>query len=143
MQEAERDSGAQPERAYTVQRAVDEWVAEGLDGRSAQTVTLNRNVFKPVTAVIGGIELRMLTAQDVRWALVLLAAGNSSRTVTIAHNALIRALRHAEANRHVVHNVAALVDTSKGQPVTVGCYRRILTPGGLAARQQQSVTSRP
>ena len=34
---------------------------------------------------------------------------------TIAHNALTRALRHAEANRHVTHNVAALVDTPKGQ----------------------------
>jgi integrase len=33
----------------------------------------------------------------------------------MAHNALTRALRHAEANRHVVHNVAALVDTPKGQ----------------------------
>jgi hypothetical protein len=28
---------------------------------------------------------------------------------------LARALRHAEANRHVTHNVAALVDTPKGQ----------------------------
>ena len=114
--QAEQDSGVQPEHAYTVQRAVDDWLSEGLDGRSAQTVTLNRNVLKPITAVIGGIELRLLTAHDVRRALVLLAAGNSTRTVTIAHNALTRALRHAEANRHVVHNVAALVDTPKGQP---------------------------
>jgi hypothetical protein len=53
---------------------------------------------------------------DVRRALVLVAAGNSSRTVTLAHNALTRVLRHAEANRHVAHNVAALVDTPKGQP---------------------------
>ena len=35
--------------------------------------------------------------------------------MTLAHNALTRALRHAEANRHVGHNVAALVDTPKGQ----------------------------
>ena len=33
----------------------------------------------------------------------------------IAHNALTRALRHAEANRHILHNAAALVDTPKGQ----------------------------
>ena len=45
----------QPEHAYTVQRAVDDWLAEGLDGRSAQTVTLNRHILKPVTAVIGSI----------------------------------------------------------------------------------------
>jgi integrase len=114
--QAERDSGVQPERAYTVQRAADDWLAEGLDGRSAKTVRLNHDVLRLVTAVIGGIELRTLTAHDVRRALVQVAAGNSSRTVTLAHNALARAIRHAEANRHVMHNVAALVDTPKGQP---------------------------
>src|SRR5690348_4082448 len=87
----------------------------GLDGRSAKTVRLNHDMLKPLTAVIGGIELRTLTAHDVRRALVQLAAVRSSRTVVIAHNALTRALRHAEANRHVTHNVAALVDTPKGQ----------------------------
>jgi integrase len=113
--QAEQDSGVQPEHSYTVQRAVDDWLAEGLDGRSARTVRLNHDMLKPLTAVIGGIELRMLTAHDVRRALVQLAAVRSSRTVVIAHNALTRALRHAEANRHVMHNVAALVDTPKGQ----------------------------
>jgi integrase len=114
--QAEQDSGVQPEHAYTLKRAVDDWIAEGLDGRSAKTVGLNHDVLKLVTAVVGGIELRLLTAHDVRRALVQLAAGNSSRTVTLAHNALTRALRHAEANRHVAHNVATLVDTPKGQP---------------------------
>ena len=114
--QAERDSGVQPERAYTIQRAIDDWLAEGLDGRSARTVRLNQDVLKLVSAVIGDIELRLLTAHDVRRALVKVAAGNSSRTVTLAHNGLTRALRHAEANRHVAHNVATLVDTPKGQP---------------------------
>jgi len=86
--QAERDAGVQPDRAYTVQRAVDDWLAEGLDGRSARTVRLNHDVLQLVTAVIGGIELRQLTAHDVRRALVQVAAGNSSRTVTLAHNAL-------------------------------------------------------
>jgi integrase len=104
-----------PEHGYTVQRAVDDWLAEGLDGRSARTVRLNHDVLKLVTAVIGIIELRKLTAHDVRRALVHVAQDYSSRTVTLAHNALARALRHAEANRHVTHNVAALVDTPKGQ----------------------------
>jgi integrase len=113
--QAEQDSGVQPERAYTVKRAVDDWLTEGLDGRSAQTVTLNRHIVKPVTAIIGNVELRKLTAHDVRRALAQLAQDHSSRTVVIAHNALTRALRHAEANRHVMHNVAALVDTPKGQ----------------------------
>ena len=47
--QAEQDSGVQPERGYTVQRAVDDWLAEGLDGRSAGTVALYRNILKPVT----------------------------------------------------------------------------------------------
>jgi integrase len=128
--QAEQDSGVVPERAYTVQRAVDDWLSEGLDGRSPGTVTLYRNVLRPVTAVIGSIELRMLTAHDVRRVLTFLAVGNSSRTVTIAHNALTRAVRHAEANRHVVHNVAALVDTPKGQP---GRPSRALTAVQAAA----------
>ena len=103
----------QLERGYTVQRAADDWLAQGLDGRSAGTATLHRQVLKPVTALIGSIELRRLTAHDVRRALVQLARDHLTRTVTIAHNALTRALRHAEANRHVVHIVAALVDTRR------------------------------
>jgi hypothetical protein len=59
--QAEQDSGVQPERGYTVQHAVDDWLAEGLDGRSAGTVTLHRHILKPVTAVIGHIEVRQLT----------------------------------------------------------------------------------
>jgi integrase len=137
--QAERDSGVQPEHAYTVQCAVDDWLAEGLDGRSTMTVTLNRHILKPVTAVIGGIELRKLTAHDVRRALVLLAQDHSSRTVTIAHNALTRAIRHAEANRYVVHNVAALVDTPKGQS---GRSSKALTPEQAAAVLKAAEASR-
>jgi integrase len=137
--QAEQDAGVQPEHAYTVQCAVDDWLSEGLDGRSARTVTLNRYILKPVTAVIGGIELRKLTAHDVRRALVQLAQDHSIRTVTIAHNALTRALRHAEANRHVVHNVAALVDTPKGQS---GRPSKALAPEQAAVVLKAAAASR-
>jgi hypothetical protein len=66
---AEQASGVQPDRAYTVQRAVDDWLTKGKDGRSARTVTFNRHILKPVTAIIGKTELRALTAHDVRCAL--------------------------------------------------------------------------
>jgi len=112
---AHRDAGAQPVPGYTVHQMVSDWLDEGLDGRSEETVKLNRNVLKPVVANLGDIELRKLTAHDVRRALTRLAATHSSRTVVVAHNALTRAIRHAEANRHVLHNVAALVDTPTGQ----------------------------
>jgi hypothetical protein len=38
-----------------------------------------------------------------------LAATHPSRTVVVAHNAIERAIRHAEANDHVRRNVASLV----------------------------------
>jgi integrase len=44
-----------------------------------------------------------------------MAAGYSSAAVTRGHLALKRAIRHAEANDLVSRNVAALVDTPKGQ----------------------------
>ena len=112
---AEHDAGAQPASGYTVRQAVNDWLTEGLNGRAEETVNLNRNVLKPVVAYLGDIELRKLTAHDVRRALTELASRRSSRTVVVTHNALTRAIRHAEANRHVLHNVAALVDTPKGQ----------------------------
>jgi len=108
---AEHDAGAQPASGYTVRQAVNDWLTEGLNGRAEETVNLNRNVLKPVVACVGDIELRKLTAHDVRRALTELASRRSSRTVVVTHNALTRAIRHAEANRHVLHNVAALVDT--------------------------------
>jgi hypothetical protein len=75
--QAEQDSGAQPVSGYTVRQAVDDCLAEGLDGRSVGTVVLNRHVLQPITAVIGDIELRKLTAHDVRRALTRLAERHS------------------------------------------------------------------
>jgi hypothetical protein len=61
--QAEYEAGAQPVRCYTVHAAVNDWLAEGLNGRSEETVKLNRNVLKPVVAQFGAIVLRKLTAQ--------------------------------------------------------------------------------
>ncbi len=44
-----------------------------------------------------------------------MAAGYSSAAVTMGHLALKRTIRHAEANDLISRNVAALVDTPKGQ----------------------------
>ena len=101
--------------AYTVAHAVDDWLVDGLDGRSEQTVAKYRHVLKPVLQKIGRAVLRDLTAHDVRQALTALARQRSSSTVAIAHNALIRAIRHAESRDKVRRNVSALVDTPKGQ----------------------------
>ena len=112
------DKGTVPKTGYaryTVRQAAEDWLANGLQGRSAKTVTTKRNVLAPVLAVIGRRNLRELSAADVRRALSEMAAGYSSTTVTKGHLALKRAIRHAEANDIVARNVAALVDTPKGQ----------------------------
>jgi integrase len=105
-----------PDGRYTVGQAVEDWLRDGLQGRSQQTVMVNRDVLKAVVGRIGRKALRELTAQDVRRALTEIAATRSSRTVVVAHNALERAIRHAEANDYVRRNVASLVRPPSGQP---------------------------
>ena len=99
---------------YTVQDAVDDWLTHGLQGRSAKTISTNREVLPPLTALIGAAKLRELTAADVGSALAELATTRSTRTVQIAHDGLVRAIHHAEANDLVGRNVATLVATPKG-----------------------------
>ena len=111
------DKGIAPKTGYahyTVRQAAEDWLAHGLDGRSAKTIKKNQNVLEPILKVAGARKLRELSAADVRQALATMAAGYSSAAVTMGHLALKRAIRHAEANDLVSCNVAALVDTPKG-----------------------------
>src|SRR5260370_272100 len=53
---------------------------------------------------------------DVRAVLTKIGEENSSRTVQITRNCMVRAITHAQANDHVVRNVAALVkEAPQGQ----------------------------
>jgi integrase len=105
-----------PAGHYTVGQAVADWLREGLDGRGTKTFRPNRDVLKPVVHSIGQVPLRDLTTRHVRTILTAIAATHSSRTVVLTHNALERAIRHAEANDYVRRNVAALVKPPTGQP---------------------------
>jgi Phage integrase central domain len=107
---------AVPDGRYTVGQAIEDWLRNGLDGRADKTVTLNRGALRPFADRLGKRPLRELTAQDVRQVLTDIAATRSSRTVVVAHNAIERAIRHAEANDHVRRNVASLVRPPSGQP---------------------------
>ncbi len=109
------DSGVLARPNYTVRRAAEDWLREGLDGRSAKTVKKNENVLAPILTAIGARRLRELTAADVRQALTTMAARYSTAAVAMGHNALTRTIRHAEARDLVGRNVATLVDTPKGQ----------------------------
>ena len=110
------DSGLRPRRRYTVGDALEDWLAHGVDGLSARTVTLYRGtIVKALDEELGAVRLTELTASDVQRALAAMASRLSTRTVQIAHNVLVRAIRQAERDDLVARNVAALVDAPKGQ----------------------------
>jgi integrase len=109
------DAGIRARPNYTLRRAAEDWLTNGLDGRSAKTIKKNQNVLEPILTAIGARRLRELTADDVHQALATMATRYSTAAVAMGHNALTRAIRHAEARDLVARNVAALVDTPKGQ----------------------------
>jgi integrase len=109
------EAGVQTRPNYTVRRAAEDWLTEGLDGRSTKTIEKNEHVLAPILAAIGARKLRELTAGEVHQALTAMARRYSSAAVAMGHNALTRAERHAEARDLVGRNVAMLVDTPKGQ----------------------------
>jgi integrase len=128
----ELDAGLRPRRRYTVSDALEDWLAHGTDGLSARTLTLYRGtIAKALDEEPGAVRLTELTAPDVQGALASLASRLSTRTVQIARNVLVRAIRHAERDDLVGRNVAALVDPPKGQQA--GRPSKSLTLGQAAA----------
>jgi hypothetical protein len=85
---SELDAGLRTAQGYTVEKAVADWLEEGLPGRTAKTVEANRDSLRPLLAVIGRIPLKDLTVQDVRTALTKMAATHSTRTLQKGHNCL-------------------------------------------------------
>jgi hypothetical protein len=63
---AELDRGLRTSAAYTVQKAVDDWLAGGLPGRSERTRSVYREALTPLMGQIGAKPLKELTAGDVR-----------------------------------------------------------------------------
>ena len=112
---ADLDTGIRATPNYTLRRAAEDWLKEGLNGRSAKTIKKNENVLAPILAATGARRLRELTADDVHHALTAMALRYSTAAVAMGHNALTRVIRHAEARILVGRNVAVLVDTPKGQ----------------------------
>ena len=106
----ELDEGVTTSADYTVRKRAEDWLAHGLDGRSERTRKLYTDGVEPLLEVIGDVPLRDLSANDVRLALVKIAATRSTRTVQIARNCLSRAIKRAQANDKVRRNVAELAE---------------------------------
>ncbi len=111
----ELDSGVRSPGRYSLRQAVEDWLRDGLDGRSQRTTRLYEGLLEPVVDLLGSKPLRALSAGDVRAALGSLTSRYSTRSLQITRNALERAIRHAEANDLVGRNVAALVQPPRGR----------------------------
>lgn len=134
----ELDAGVSTSHAYTVQRAADDWLANGLKGRSDRTRDIYRDALDSLLESIGRKKpIRDLTAGEVESALESLTGRFSSRSLEIAHASLRRATRYAEAKGKVGRNVAALIDTPDGRP---GRQRRAFTLSQSAALIEASQT---
>ena len=73
------ETGVRAQPNYTVRRAAEDWLAQGLHSRSPKTIKKNENVLTPILATIGGKRLRELTADDVHQALAAMALRYSKR----------------------------------------------------------------
>ena len=67
------EAGVRAQPNYTVRRAAEDCLEQGLHGRSPKTIKKNENVLTPILATIGGMRLRELTADDVHQALAAMA----------------------------------------------------------------------
>jgi integrase len=111
----ELNVGIRSSAGYTARDAVQDWLREGLDGRSERTTALYEGLLEPVLEIIGARPLRDLSAREVRSALSQLTSRYSTRSLQITRNSLDRAIRHAQANVLVARNVAALAKPPRGR----------------------------
>jgi integrase len=126
----ELDAGLSTTRTYRVENAAGDWLDRGLPNCSDRTRDIYRDALAPLLAKIGARPLRELTAGELEAALQSLGSALSSRSLKIAHTCLRRSIRYAEANGKIGRNVAALIDTPKGQ---AGRRRRAFTLAQAAA----------
>lgn len=101
---------------YTVERAVNDWLAYGLNGRDPRTVESYTILCrKHVIPALGKRKLRDLSAEDVdRW-LADKAKTLSTRTLQIIRSCLNRALKRAMARDKVKRNVVELCSVPVGK----------------------------
>jgi hypothetical protein len=97
------DQGTTPKAGYTrctVRQAAENWLADGLDGRSPKTVKKNQNVLEPILTVIGARKLLSLLAgirteeaRALRWEHVNLDGDPVATPPVPPHVAVWRSVR--------------------------------------------------
>lgn len=111
--------------SYTVRHAIEDWLAYGLSGRSATTVTKCRYLCEQhVLPHLGARKLRDLSATEVEAWLAGLSGTLSQRTLVDVRACLNRSVRRAMARDLVTRNVVELSEVPTGQ---VGRRSKALT----------------
>ncbi|MFC5820241.1 tyrosine-type recombinase/integrase [Nonomuraea harbinensis] len=101
---------------YTVERAVNDWLAYGLNGRDPVTVKTCTILCRThIIPGLGARRLRDLSAEDVDKWLATKAKTLSTRTLQGLHGCLNRAIKRAMARDKVKRNVVALCSVPKGK----------------------------
>ncbi|MEV0616980.1 site-specific integrase [Nonomuraea sp. NPDC050404] len=101
---------------FTVEQAVNDWLAFGLSGRSSSTVDLYTiNCQKHVIPALGKRRLRDLSTEDVDKWLAAKSKTLSTRTLQIIRSCLNRAVRRAMARDRVKRNVVDLCGVPAGR----------------------------
>jgi hypothetical protein len=101
-----------------VKRAVEDWLKDGLDGRTERIKTLYTGLMGLLNERIGARPLSSLSAGDVWWALQQLAPRSSRRSLQITRSCLEHAVRQAHADDLLGRAVASLVNCAAGRPDT-------------------------
>jgi integrase len=107
--------GIETSATHTVQKAVDAWLARGLNGKSPRTVELYRGRLAAVTGLIGNRPLADVKPDDIQDVLTKIGENTSTRNVQITHNCLTRVFEQAQRNRLVGWNAAALAERPEGK----------------------------
>ncbi|WP_371258598.1 tyrosine-type recombinase/integrase [Streptomyces sp. CC53] len=111
-----KQTGVKSSATYTVEQAVNDWLAKGLKGRDPNSVSTYRSLaVNHVIADLGKAKLRDLSADAVDCWLDEKSEVLATSSVEMVHSILRRAITHAQRNDNVGRNVAALVETPEGQ----------------------------
>ena len=102
---------------FTVDDALSDWLAHGLNGRDPKTIATSRILVKRhISPGLGSRRLRDLTADDVdRW-LAATAANVSRSTLSKVLSILTRAIDRQMARERVKRNVARLCELPRARP---------------------------
>lgn len=110
------EAGVTAAEGYTVQDAINDFLDQGMKGKSPETVSNYRSLADHhLIPYLGAAKLKKLTADELDKWMDDRAEELSGRTLRLIHQILERAIRHAQARDKVRRNVASLILVPEGQ----------------------------